>query len=93
MVFHWSLSDSKSSQVSWTSLSILADLNNAVVLIVSICPLITSSSSQFTNPLGIIIIIIQHHNYYHNHIIHIIDILLSALKWSLSSLSSSVFLI
>ena len=31
MVFHWSLSDSK-SQVSRTLLSILADLNNAAVL-------------------------------------------------------------
>ena len=31
MVFHWSLSDSKFPQVSRTLLSILADLNNAVV--------------------------------------------------------------
>ena len=31
MVFHWSLSDSKSPQISRTLLSILADLNNAVV--------------------------------------------------------------
>ena len=28
---HWSFSDSKSPQFSWTILSILADLNNAVV--------------------------------------------------------------
>ena len=31
MVFHWSLCDGKSPQVSWTLLSILADLNNAIV--------------------------------------------------------------
>ena len=31
MVFHWSLSDSKSLLVSKTLLSILADLNNAAV--------------------------------------------------------------
>ena len=35
MVFHWSLSDSKSPQVSRTLLSILAVLNNAVVWMVS----------------------------------------------------------
>ena len=31
MVSHWSLSDSKSPQISGTLLNILADLNNAVV--------------------------------------------------------------
>ena len=35
MVFHWSLSDSKSPQVSRTLLSILTVLNNAVVWLVS----------------------------------------------------------
>ena len=38
MVFHWSLSDSKSLQVSKTLLSILADLNNVVVWMVSTRP-------------------------------------------------------
>ena len=38
MVFHWSLSDSKSLQVPWTLLNIQADLNNDLVYIVSICP-------------------------------------------------------
>ena len=36
MVFHWSLSDNKSPQVSRTLLNILTDLNNAVVWVVFI---------------------------------------------------------
>ena len=51
MVFPSSLSVSKSPQVSRTLLSILADRNNAVVWMVSICPLISKSSSPCTNPL------------------------------------------
>ena len=50
MVFHWSLRDSKSPQVSRILLSILADLNNAVVWMVSTPPLISKSSSPFINP-------------------------------------------
>ena len=49
MVFHWCLSDSKSSQVS-RSLSILVDLNNAVVWMVPPWPLISKSSSPCSNP-------------------------------------------
>ena len=45
------LQESWWNQVSWTLLSILADLGNAVVWIVSICPAISKSSSPFTNPL------------------------------------------
>ena len=44
MVFHWSLIDSKSPQVSMTPLSILAGLTNAVVRMVSILPLISKQS-------------------------------------------------
>ena len=51
MVSHWSLSENKYPQVSRTLLSILADLNNAVVLIVSILPVISKSSSPCTKPL------------------------------------------
>ena len=51
MVFHWSLSDSKSPQVSRTHLSILAVLSNAVVWIVSTRPLTSKSSRPFNNPL------------------------------------------
>ena len=51
MVFHWSLSDSKSPQVSRTLLNILAVLNNAVVWMVSTRLLTSKSSSPFSNPL------------------------------------------
>ena len=51
MVFHWSLSDSKSAQVSRIRLSILAILSNAVVWIVSTRPLTSKSSRPFNNPL------------------------------------------
>ena len=50
MVFHWSLSDSESPQVSRTLLSILAALNNAVVWMVSTRPSTFKSSSPFSNP-------------------------------------------
>ena len=51
MVFHWSLCDSKSPQVSRTLLSILAVLNNAVVWMVSTLPPTFQSFSPFNNPL------------------------------------------
>ena len=54
MVFHWSLSDSKSPQVTRTFLSILDNLNNAVIWMVSIHTLISNSSCPLTNPLMIV---------------------------------------
>ena len=51
MVPQWILSDSKSPQVSRTLLSILTDLNNAVVRMVSTRPLISKSTSPFTKSL------------------------------------------
>ena len=54
MVFHWSLSDSKSPQVSRTRPRILAVLSNAVVLIVSTFPPTSKSSRPFNNPLVIV---------------------------------------
>ena len=51
MVFHWSLSDSKSPQVSRILLSILAVLNNVIVWMVSTRPPTSKSSSPFSNPL------------------------------------------
>ena len=70
MVFHWSLTDSKSPQVSRTLLSILSILNNAVV-----CPPTSKSSSPFNNslvtvpkvPLTIgIIVIFMFHSFFHS---------------------------
>ena len=54
MAFHLSLRDNKSPQVSRTLLSILADLNNAVIWRVSTRPLISMSSYPCTNYLGTI---------------------------------------
>ena len=51
MVFHWSLIDSKSPQVSRTLLSILAVLNNAVVWMASTRPPASKSSSPLNNSL------------------------------------------
>ena len=51
MVSHWCLSDSKSPQVSRILISILADLNIAVVWMVSTRPLISKSSGPCTNTL------------------------------------------
>ena len=51
MVFHWSLSDHKSPQVSRTLLSILAVLNNVVVWMVSTHPPPSKSSRPLNNPL------------------------------------------
>ena len=51
MVFHWSLSNSKSPQVYWTLCSILAILNNVVAWMISTHLLISKSSSPFNNPL------------------------------------------
>ena len=51
LVFHCSLSDSKSPQVSKTFLGILTDLNSVVVSMVSIRPLISKSSRPYINSL------------------------------------------
>ena len=52
MVFHWSLTDRKSSQIFGTLLSISTDLNNAVVWMVSNRPLVSKSSSPCTKSFG-----------------------------------------
>ena len=54
MVFHWSLSDGKSPQVSRTRLRILVVLSNAVIWIVSTRPPTSKSSWPFNNPLVIV---------------------------------------
>ena len=52
VVFHWSLKDNKSPQVSMTLLSILADPNTAVVWMVSLLSLIFSSPRIFPRSFG-----------------------------------------
>ena len=54
MVFHWSLRDSKSPQVSRTLLSILAVLSNAVIWKISTRPPTSKSSRPFNNHLVIV---------------------------------------
>ena len=54
MVFHFSLSTNKFPQVSRTLPSILANLKNAVVWMLSTCPLISKSSIPFTISLEIV---------------------------------------
>ena len=51
MAFHENVSDNKSPQVSETLLSILDDLNNAVVWMVSTCSVISKTSSSCINHL------------------------------------------
>ena len=51
MVFHWSLSDRNSPQVTRTLVSILALFNNAVVWMVSTRPPNSKPSSPFNNTL------------------------------------------
>ena len=50
MVFHWSGSDCKFLRVSRTLLSILADIDNVVVWMISTCSLISNHSNPFDNP-------------------------------------------
>ena len=54
MVFHWSLSDSKSPQIPRTLLSILVVLNYVVVWMVTTRPPTFKFSSPFSNPLVIV---------------------------------------
>ena len=62
MVFLWSLRDSKSSQLSRNLLSILADINNAVVMMTSTRSLISNTTSPYTNTTKS-----TNYNWYHRH--------------------------
>ena len=75
MGFHWSLSDSKSPQVSRTRLSILIVHSNAIIWIVSTRPPISKSSRPFNNPLVTVpnapitnetIVIFMFHNFFNS---------------------------
>ena len=54
MVFHWSLKDCKSPQVSKMLLSIPTDINNCAFWMVYAHPLISNSFNSFTKPLWIV---------------------------------------
>ena len=51
MLFHLSLSASKTPQIPMTLLSILADFNSAVVWMILILTLTSNSSNLFSRPL------------------------------------------
>ena len=98
MVSHWSLSDNKSPQVYRTLLSIMADLNNAVVWMVSTRPLISKSSSPYTHYLVTVprapITIVMFHSFFNSltrsrflSLFHILSISL----WGLLRHQSSQF--
>ena len=53
-ISHWSFSDTRSHKVSKTVFSILTDLNNYVVWMVSTHPLFSKTSSLCTNPFVIV---------------------------------------
>ena len=55
MVFHWSLSDSKSPQVSRTHIGILAVFSNVVIRIGPTRPPSSKSSRPFNNHLVIVL--------------------------------------
>ena len=59
MVFHWSLSDSKSPQVSRILLSILAILNNVLVWMVSARPYYLQVLQSLYSPFGDGIILVN----------------------------------
>ena len=63
MVYHWNLSDSKFPQFSRSLLSILADLNNAVVWMASTRLLISKSLYQFFSDCTKS----TNYNWYHRH--------------------------
>ena len=55
VIIQWNLNDSKSPQITRNLLSILANLNNAVVRIVSILSLIPNFSNLFSKLLGTVL--------------------------------------
>ena len=106
MVFHWSLSDSKSPQVSRTPLSILTVLNNAVVWMVSTLPPTSKSSSPFNNPIVTvpkapitigIIVTFMFHSFFNSlarsWVLSIFSHFFSFILWSAGTAKSTILLL
>ena len=94
MVFHWSLSDSKSPQVSRTLLGILAVLS-IVVWMVSIYPPASKSSSPFDNPLVINRdryngVTFMFHHFFKSLAISFISLSFGSILWSTGTTKSTI---
>ena len=89
MISHWSLSDYNPPQVTRTLLSIMADLNNVIVWMVSTCTLISRSSSHLTNLLGIVPSVPTTIGITVTIMVHIFKKISSARSWYLSLFSLS----
>ena len=103
LVFHWSLSDSKSPQVSRILHSILAILNNVVVWMVFTCPPTSKSSSPFNNPLVTVpkspitinmIVTFMFHNFFYSlaryRYLSIFSLFFSFILWSAWTAKSTI---
>ena len=108
MVFHWSLSDNNSPQVSRILLSILAVLNNVVVWMVSTRSPASKSSSPFGNPLvtvpnapitiGIIVALMFHSLIFLNSLarsmyLSFFSLSFSFILWSARTAESTILLV
>ena len=104
MVFLWSLSDSKSPQVSRTRLMILAVLSNAVVWIVSTCPPTSKSSRPFDNHLIIVpnapitigtIVTFMFHSFFNSlarsRYLSFFSLFFRFIQWSAGTAKSTIF--
>ena len=91
MVFHSSFSDCKSPQISRTLLSILTDLNNAMVWMVSTRPHISKSSNPFINSLVIVLsapttigltVTVMFHSFFQcSNKVHVLNLLFAFLQF------------
>ena len=88
--FPLNLSDSKSPQISRTLLSILADLNNAVVWMVSTCPLISKSSCSTPLIIGRTFISLLHSFFQFSKMVQVV-ISLFLFLWSVGTAKSTIW--
>ena len=104
IVFHWSLSDGKSPQVSRNLLSILTVLNNVVVWMVSTRPPTSKSSSPFNNPWVTVpkalitigkIVTFMFHNFFNSlarsRYLSFFSLSFSFILWSAGTAKSTIF--